>query len=403
MSWTELVPYLMIAPLTAAVGWLTNFLGIKMMFYPVNFIGVGQYFGWQGIIPRLRIRLTRNLINMSVSKICSPTELVRALDDAESTKYIQHLISPYINDWIEDVLVEEGVTSWRYTPEIVKKAVFSQIKSKLPDVSREILREFGDRADQLVDFTAIAENQVRDNPEVLNELFLRCAGNELRFVIRSGLMFGFPLGCMQAICWYLFPFTWVLPAFGVFVGAGTNWIALKMIAHPAEPKYLGPFKIQGLYLRRQEVVSKEFAEVFTQRFFSPKAFVDYLWDGPNSMEVHRIVHRHVRKALDKNMLQKIAAQIAVSARGLESLKRKSVEYTAGRIIESIDTPAANEHLARPIVALISKRMSALKPKEFQQLLLPAFEQDQLLVVLLGGVLGGLVGLAQLVWLFNISL
>jgi uncharacterized membrane protein YheB (UPF0754 family) len=400
---TELIPYLIVAPLTAGVGWLTNLVGIKMMFYPVNFVGIGQFFGWQGIIPRLRVRLIRNLVNMSVAKICSPKELVAVLDDGDSVRYIQEMIGPHINDWIEDVLVEENIQSWNYAPDMVKKAVFSRVQDKLPDVARGILKEFGDRADHLVDFTAIAESQVRDNPEVLNELFLRCAGNELRFVIRSGLIFGFPLGCIQAVCWYLFPHIWVLPAFGVFVGAGTNWIALKMIAHPAEAKMIGPVKIQGLYLRRQQEVSRDFAEIFTTQFFSPKAFIDYLWAGPNSMEVHRIVNRHVTRALNKNMLGKIAAQLAVSPEAFRDLKKKSVEYTAGRIIETIDNPEANRQLAKPVIDLICKRMAALKPKEFQQLLLPAFEQDQLLVVLLGGVLGGLVGFAQLVWLFGVSL
>ena len=378
MSWSELIPYLVIAPMTAGVGWLTNLLGIKMMFYPVNFVGIGQYFGWQGIIPRLRIRLTRNLVNISIAKICSPREGVAALDDGDAIEKIQTLISPYINDWIDEILIEE----------------------KLPGVAKGILAEFAGRADQLVDFAQIAENQVRDNPELLNELFLRCAGSELRFVIRSGLLFGFPLGCVQALIWYFYPYVWVLPVFGVFVGAGTNWIALKMIAHPADPIMIGPFKLQGLYLRRQPVVSREFAEIFTSSFMSPKAFMDYLWEGPKSMEVHRIVHRHVRKALDKNMLGKVAAQMAVTVDGFEKLKQKSVEYTADRIILTIDNPDANRKLAQPIVDLIANRMAALKPKDFQQLLLPAFEQDQLLIVLLGGILGGLVGFAQLLWLFG---
>ena len=100
MPWSELIPYLVIAPMTAGVGWLTNLLGIKMMFYPVNFVGIGHYFGWQGIIPRLRIRLTRNLVNISITKICSPKEVVMALDDGDAIENIQQLISPYINDWM---------------------------------------------------------------------------------------------------------------------------------------------------------------------------------------------------------------------------------------------------------------------------------------------------------------
>lgn len=400
MNWHEVFPYLLIAPLTAGVGWLTNLLAIKMMFYPVNFVGIGHFWGWQGIIPRLRVHLMRNLVSQSISKICTPSEVVEAFKDEQTLEFVHNLITPYLDDWIDDVLVEENISAWQYSPATLKKVVFDKVQDFLPDIADAILDEFGDQADQLVDFERIAISQVRDRPELLNHLFLRCAGDEMRFIVRSGLWFGFPLGCLQATCWYLFPYNWVLPFFGVIAGASTNWIALKLIAHPAEPRKLGPIRLQGLYLRRQQQVSEEFGAVFTEHFFSPKAFVEHLWHGPRSGEVHRIVHRQVRKTIDRNMISKLAAQLIVSQQRFHELEKKSVEYTADRLLESIDNQATNQTLAKPIATLITRRMQALKPREFQQLLLPAFEQDQLIVVVLGGLLGGAVGFLQLLWLFG---
>jgi uncharacterized membrane protein YheB (UPF0754 family) len=396
----EIIPYLFIAPTTAVIGWFTNWLAIKMLFYPLNFVGIGQYFGWQGIIPRLRVRLTKNLVELSIAKICTPKEVVAALDDQEAILHIQALLEPYIEDWIEDILAEQNVTAWQFTPALMKKVVFSRVKEELPKLAVSIRDEIVGKADSLVNFSDIAVAQIQDRPEFLNELFLRCAGREMRFVVMSGILFGFPLGCAQAISWYFFPHAWVLLMFGVLAGAGTNWVALKMIAHPADPVQVGPIVFQGLYLRRQQEVSGVFAEIFTTKFLTPKALLDYLWTGPKSMEVHRLVNRHVRRALDENMLSKIAAQITVTPSAFEELKTRTVEYTADRILETIDTEQARAELAKPVAALISTRMESLKPKEFQQLLLPAFEEDQMLIVLLGGVLGGAVGFAQLVWLFG---
>lgn len=50
-----------IPPITAGVARLTSWGGIMRLFYPVNFVAYGKGFGWQGIIRRLRVRLTRNL------------------------------------------------------------------------------------------------------------------------------------------------------------------------------------------------------------------------------------------------------------------------------------------------------------------------------------------------------
>jgi uncharacterized membrane protein YheB (UPF0754 family) len=34
------------------IGWVTNWLALKMTFYPLRFIGIPPVLGWQGIIPR---------------------------------------------------------------------------------------------------------------------------------------------------------------------------------------------------------------------------------------------------------------------------------------------------------------------------------------------------------------
>jgi uncharacterized membrane protein YheB (UPF0754 family) len=395
----ELIPYLLIAPLSAGIGWVTNLLGIKMMFYPANFVGYGRYLGWQGIIPRLRVRITRNLVNISVSKICTPKEVIKVLDKSDTLENIQQLIEPHIEEWIEEILKGE-MPLWQKAPVGMKRVVFKEAKKLIPEVSRAIMADLSARADDLIDIADIAERQVRDRPELLNELFLRCANAELSFIIRSGLFFGFPLGCIQAIFWYLYPYNWVLPIFGILVGAGTNWIALKLITHPADPVFIGPFKIQGLYLRRQAAVSEQFAEIFTTNFMSPAAYIDYMWNGPKRTEVLGLVKSHLQAAFEQNMLSKMMKQMNSGNMDYASLEKKAVSYAAGRVTGVIDHPDTSRNLMRPIVDLIASQMKAMKPSEFQQLLLPAFDQDQYIVVIVGGLLGGLMGFAQLMWLFD---
>ena len=49
------IALLAVIPVTSAlVGYATNFLAVKMMFYPIEFIGIRPIFGWQGLIPMKR-------------------------------------------------------------------------------------------------------------------------------------------------------------------------------------------------------------------------------------------------------------------------------------------------------------------------------------------------------------
>ena len=52
------------------------------------------------------------------------------------------------------------------------------------------------------------------------------------------------------------------------MGYLTNLIALKLIFEPVEPTRIGPFMLQGMFLKRQHEVSEEFADCMTERLLS---------------------------------------------------------------------------------------------------------------------------------------
>ena len=82
---------------------------------------------------------------------------------------------------------------------------------------------------------------------------------EFRFIRNSGIYFGFGIGCIQALAWAFTYSPWIMPLFGGFVGWFSDWMALKMVFRPREPRrYLGLFTWQGLFLRRQQEVAAEY-------------------------------------------------------------------------------------------------------------------------------------------------
>ena len=58
---TQLYVYLMIPISAGLIGYITNVLAIKMMFYPIEFVGKRPVFGWQGIIPSKAQKLAEDV------------------------------------------------------------------------------------------------------------------------------------------------------------------------------------------------------------------------------------------------------------------------------------------------------------------------------------------------------
>ena len=68
-------------------------------------------------------------------------------------------------------------------------------------------------------------------------------------------------------------------------------------------------------------------------------------------------------------------------------------------LQPLRDPKLNESRANKIFGLFRDRIRALSPSEFQNLLRPAFREDELTLIILGGLTGFLAGWLHLVLVF----
>ena len=85
-----IMSYVAIPFISGLVGWGTNYLAFKMIFWPVEFVGYRPlYLGWQGIVPmRIHIMagLACDLITtklLSIEEVFNQVDPVRVTDRAE--------------------------------------------------------------------------------------------------------------------------------------------------------------------------------------------------------------------------------------------------------------------------------------------------------------------------------
>lgn len=400
---SELIPYLLIPFLTAFVGWSTNWVGIRMLLYPKQWIGIGGFIGWQGIVPRMRERLTRLLIRNSIAMVCTTKDLIEAMDEDEAVDTIAAIIDPQLEPWIDDIMEEHGSTYWALAPKALRRSVYDQVRSQFPALTRGILRDLAERADDLVDLEEVAVAQARKHPGILSDLLANMAGYELRFIILNGLYLGFPLGCIQAIAWYLVPSVWVLPLFGAFVGAFTNWIALQIVLRPAKPINLLGYKFQGIFIKRRHTVSRDFAEGFTRDFLDIQTLFNHAWTDKHADEVHRMVRRRIREMMNKNLITSSFDKVMQLRGKSREFDRHAIEVMKGNLVTTLERPQVVNSLRQPIADLITERLTGLTPRQFQDLLKPMFDSEQWIIITVGGLLGAAAGTAQLVYLFGQSL
>ena len=167
---------------------------------------------------------------------------------------------------------------------------------------------------------------------------------------------------------------WVLPVAGFMVGYVTNWIALKLIFEPIDPVDLGCYKLQGLFLKRQNEVASEYAKIVTQEILSSKNILQELVRGPSSDELVDILYRHVRSACDDQAgVYTPLIQIAIGVDTYSKIK----DVIADRIFQNL--PEVITHLepyadeALDLENTLREKLQQLSSLEFEELLHPIFK------------------------------
>ena len=383
------------------VGWATNWAAIQLTFHPLELIGK-PWLGWQGIIPSKAARMAGIFVDSTMIRLGTLPELFEQMEPAKIAAQIQRVIVPRLDRYTDEILLREHAALWRRTPEPLKQRIYERIRQRLPRLIENLMAEAGSRIEELIDFKhMITERLVRDRG-LLNRLFLESGDREFKFIIRSGLTFGFLFGLVQLAVWVVYPAWWVLPAFGLLVGWATNWIALNVIFRPLHPTRVGPFTLQGLFLKRQKQVATVWCRIVTREIVNVRSIIHAMVGGPKSDVTQTLIKKHIEPIVHEAVdpLLRLPAQLAVGNDSFEDMMHRVGEKSIAVSTLPFDDWHFNRERAEIVERLLRERMEELPPAQFQDLLRPCFQEDETKLILVGAALGLLAGLGQLFLVFG---
>jgi uncharacterized membrane protein YheB (UPF0754 family) len=415
----ELLKDLTIPLFTGAIGYLTNWSGVWMLFYPVKFAGwripglsrlapllprrIQQVpgvmqggVGWQGIIPSRAAKMGSIAVDKGIAKLGSPADFYNQLEPEAIAEHILDTARDDVREVVDRIMEREYPDTWPNTPKRVREAVHARVQQQLPDIVRTVTDEIGAHIDQLLDIKLMVIRRIEENPEMANRIYLEVGRKELRFIINFGFFFGALLGVPVVFLTNAFPHWWVLPIGGVIIGWVTNWVALWMIFEPVEPRRIGPLKLHGLFIRRQPEVSEVYGEIIAEDIVTLGNIGEELLHGPSSDRMRQMIEDAMRPAVDRAAgPARLAVQVAIGTSQYEtireSLATEAVDYT----MTPLTDPEFNRRQSAAVRTLIADRMRELPHSDFSELLRSAMREDEWLLLLHGAVLGFVAGCIHL--------
>ncbi|MGB2108481.1 MAG: DUF445 domain-containing protein [Marinobacter vinifirmus] len=381
--------------MAAVVGWFTNWLAIQMSFYPVQFIGFGVV-GWQGVIPRKAEKMAHICIDRTLQHFGDLNSVYQKLEPQRIVQQVLTQVSPRMDEYIDEVMYEVQPVLWDNLPMFVKERIYQWARQQLPSRIEELVEDFGDDLDDLVDLKALLSRELQHHPDLMNRIFKQAGAVELQSVINRGALIGALLGALLVPFWISYPQPWVLPVGGFAIGFITNWLAINLIFAPLRPRRMLFWKLQGLFLQRQDEISDIWAQLVAEELITVEKVADAMINGRHGARTRSILQKHLRPMLDNSMVMRLAAQVTVGMSGYTDLKRAMNDKAVLATRDVFSDPAFNKERAPVVAGVLAGQMKALKPEEFQEILRPAFREEEIQLMLIGGLFGAIAGFIQFV-------
>lgn len=383
-------------PLVAAlIGYVTKLVAIRMMFQPIEFVGIRPYLGWQGIVPRRAARMASIAVDTMTRDLISASEVMSRLDPDHVAQELAEPMRQATEEITREVMAEFQPGLWEALPEPMRRVVIGRVQAESPRMIRDVLRDIQADVDSVFDLKEMVITNLVTDKALLNRIFQEAGRKEFLFIARSGIYFGGTIGLLQMTLWVLFHEPLIMPAFGLIVGWFTDWLALKMIFNPKEPIRILGVEWQGLFLKRRKEVAADYGALIADEIITPHKVIEAVLRGPLSDRVFAMVRKQVQAALDRNTgLAKPLVVMTVGTSRYQDMKRSITGKVMARMPE---TMAYIEDYAREsmdVRNLLIRKMQALDELQFEALIRPAFEQDEWILITVGALLGFTMGEAQ---------
>jgi len=196
----EASPLLYILPIIAAwIGWITNYLAIKMLFYPHNpkkILGLT----FHGVFPKRQAQIAEKLGDLVANELFSIRDISNKIEELSTQPEALDEVGKRIEKTIRGKLISSfPMLSMFLSDEMIEK-VTNLFKGELEDFLRESARGLAFKMEESVNVQALVRDKVQTfSSNKIEELLVDFMKQEFRFIEKIGAVLGFLIGVIQVI------------------------------------------------------------------------------------------------------------------------------------------------------------------------------------------------------------
>lgn len=193
------IAILLLPLITALIGWVTNYIAIKMLFHPRKPVKI-LFFTIQGILPRRQPDIAVQLGRIVATDLLSSKDLVTQLTNQDSKSVYKTFVDTQSEQFIREKLQKAAPVSrllLRSKTLVKLKAAFvDELMVQLP----ALIEHLTEPEQGSLDIQQLVEDRVREfSTDRLEKILYDILAKEFRFIEILGAILGFIIGTLQLV------------------------------------------------------------------------------------------------------------------------------------------------------------------------------------------------------------
>lgn len=198
VKWVKVMKELiLIVLISAIIGWITNYLAIKMLFRPYKEINLG-FFKIQGLIPRRRAEIGQGIANVIEKELISVKDVIENIDRDKFSFKLEELIDQILQKNLKSKLKEMFPLMQFFLTDNVMSEISSTIKNVVMENQDKIIEVFSNYVEDNIKFTLIISEKISSfSLDKLEKIIIELAKKELKHIEVIGGILGGIIGLVE--------------------------------------------------------------------------------------------------------------------------------------------------------------------------------------------------------------
>jgi uncharacterized membrane protein YheB (UPF0754 family) len=190
---------------------------------------------------------------------------------------------------------------------------------------------------------------------------------------------------------------YLIPFISAFIGWFTNWIAIKMLFHPKNPVKVLGITFHGIFPKRQKQFAAKLGAVVANELLHFDEIVVRIKDPEHLKDLAPFIEKHIDVFLHQKLKEKLPVISMFIGEGMMQKVKEGLLEEIEVLLPQIITQFTGSLSANiDIEKIVTEKVANFSSDKLEEILFSIMQKEFRFVEIIGGVLGFLIGLLQIV-------